>query len=194
MKTWNIFSANKTIENLNAKLLQLQTQLDAQTPEFKAEVMKALEQENAELKTALEDKVGLVANIEQLNKDKTELSQLNTEMSVKLETLTNNIEQLKAEHTTALDKVVKEHIIKVETLEKKLSDLNDQLLSKAVSVNRKVAEQIASLGISEGEIPAVSGETPLDIINQYVSMPAGKERIEFGAKHRNTIEQFLKGI
>lgn len=86
---------------------------------------------------------------------------------------------------------------KVETLlsthKKEMSDLKDLLAKTETSVNKRVIEQLARIGVNQfvpEEILSVNGATPGELYQKFLTLK-GAEQTEFYKKHEQAISKFV---
>lgn len=76
---------------------------------------------------------------------------------------------------------------------KEMSDLKNLLKTTETSVNKRVTEALASIGVKSfvpEEIISVNGTTPRDLYQQFLSLK-GAEQTEFYQKHEQAISRFV---
>jgi hypothetical protein len=77
--------------------------------------------------------------------------------------------------------------------EKEMSDLKNLLKTTETSVNRRVIEALASIGVNQfapEEILSVQGPNPNDLYQKFLSLK-GAEQTEFYKKHEQAISKFV---
>ena len=76
---------------------------------------------------------------------------------------------------------------------KEVSDLKNLLKATETSVNRRVIESLASIGVNQfvpEEILSVQGANPQDLYQKFLSLK-GAEQTEFYKKHEQAISKFV---
>jgi hypothetical protein len=154
-------------------------------------------------------------NVIQLNKQVTDLTNTNTELANQLEiknkankeimeqakadvqtfvsekeTLTKQIEGIKADNIKAIDTLKAEHSTIIEQLKaehlKSLSQSEKQIQEATQSTGKQAADLVASMGVAVNTVKrTISSElSPAEIKAEFKKMPAGNQRTEYYNKHK----------
>jgi len=183
---YNIFKANKQIEDLTYQTKVLEDKLAATTPESKTEMVSKLEEENKELKASILEYQTSVEELVTVKADKQTLE-------AKIVELHKHAEDTRVTN----DNIVKDTNSTMESLKKQISDLQSQLEAKTTSVNRQVAMTVASLGINEGIIPVESNNAQSDkeIYDTFSSLKENNlKQQKYFAEHKDVIMAYVASV
>ncbi len=135
----------------------------------------------------------MILNVAKLNKELLAVRLQNDEADKNMSELEAKIKQLEGDKAELEDKMKK--------LEADNEDLKKQEVAKVIetseSVNKKVVQNLAALGVAEGTVKDVvqeaSIEPVMDTYKKFESL-AGKDKIEFFKKNERTILKAMKQL
>jgi chromosome segregation ATPase len=155
-----------------------------------------------------------ILNIARLNKELTAIQLEKSEWVTSMETNKTELEKVKEEKVsleTELEKVKEEKVsleAKFEELTQKFKSMEEKhveakkeeaavVIAVEESVNKKVVQNLAAIGIQEGlikeEVIVASTPDSKDIYQKYETL-AGKEKIEFFKANERTILKEMKSF
>jgi hypothetical protein len=121
----------------------------------------------------------------QLAESKFNLSALTEEIEEYKKTIAN-FPTVKQEYDVQVKKLQEQHI-------KEVSDLNNLLKQTELSVNKRVTEALASIGVAQfaaEEVISVTNTNPRGLYEKFLSLK-GPEQTEFYKKHEKEISAFM---
>lgn len=127
------------------------------------------------------EKKNLLNKIEGLEKDLTEAQDVIGNFMVEKKTFDDTMNKIKAEHTAEIEKLTKDH-------QEKIRGLEEQLTKVDASTSQKASELVASMGVSQDELPVSTTST--NIVEDFQRL-SGAEQRAFWVKHQNELSKLL---